>query len=626
MGLTHISLSLSYAIEKSHEVLVFKTREQLKVLLNTTSEERITGPAGSGKTWLLKEKVKILAEKALLRDTKEKILVVCYSKPLSKMFLKTFEQHLVNRLPDGELSSVLEVKTFDKLLCEITGSKLGDSDREKEESVSSAVNLMKQRPAPIQRYDHVFVDECQDLYGDWPNLFKTLLKDDDELPYDDDEDDDDDDSEPKHIWFLYDTNQYLRLSEQLHRQDKLILKESHKLTEVLRNTENVSQQSRKYYKSTVRALGHCEIGLPIKWDGSLRDTAVTEREGAKVILKHIHEFRQHKVQERDICILVKNSEIRDRLSSELQRIGVESQDAEKLYEEDQNKIIVESIRRFKGLESKVVVLYNPPFCEDKDRSVKRTNELLYTAVTRCVCYLVVISTKHGCKALQSKEGIQTLDEKTSSASQQRQAGLHNPEDLESEQRSQGDALFKDPFGKRALETQYESGHPESHNKRPMEDDDDDDDGDDDDDDGIKDEPHFSPPKVSRMEEAKMRQQHKMSQQPSEQRPVEVDGCNLLEPGDPKIMDSIRNNVFKLLDGPVKQNLQYTPGTSNTNQSSPDVTAVVARIEYDVYCKRRRERNPRNYTKDLRILKSDIEKSNRTQTSHDKVARACRDSA
>ncbi|KAL9970678.1 hypothetical protein ACROYT_G023089 [Oculina patagonica] len=468
VGVPHLGHSIDYCIDKSHRTLVFKTKEQLEALLNTTSEQWITGPAGSGKTWLLMEKVKILAEKALLRDTKEKILVVCFNKPLSKMFLKTFEQYLTNSLPDGDLSSVLEVKTFDKLICDITGSISGDSDQEKEETVFRAVNLMEQRPV---QYDHIFVDECQDLYGDWPVLFKKLLKDVDELS---DDDDDDDDADPKHMWFLYDSNQYLRF-EQQHQQYYKSLKRSTKLTKVLRNTENIFQQSRKYYKSTVTGdptLGHRETGLAIKWDGILNYGVVTEREGAEAILKHIHELRQHKVQEKDICILVNNAKVRDKVSSELQHIGVESQKAETLYEHGQNKIVVESIWRFKGLESKVVILYNPPYEEFEGKLVKRTKQYLYTAVSRCICYLVVIATEFGCRTLQSDEGVQT----------------HTFHHL-----SPGAKLAH-----RASDDDDDDDQEEEEAEEE-DDDDDDDDGDDDEEDDDKDEQFHSPPKISRTE-------------------------------------------------------------------------------------------------------------------------------
>lgn len=88
VGLIHcVPYLLSSSIENSNKRLVYHTNEQLKVLLNLSSEQWITGPAGSGKTWMLIEKVKELG----ISRSGEKILVVCYSRPLSKMLEQQFE-------------------------------------------------------------------------------------------------------------------------------------------------------------------------------------------------------------------------------------------------------------------------------------------------------------------------------------------------------------------------------------------------------------------------------------------------------------------------------------------------------------------------------------------------------
>lgn len=610
--MAHAGHCLSYSIDKSHGVLVFKTREQLKVLLKSTAEQWITGPAGSGKTWLLMEKVKRLAEKALIHENGETILVVCYNKPLSKMFSTTFKQHLNDLLENvtEDLSSVVKVVTFDKLLYEITEVTSGGSNQEKREHVAKAVKMLEKRTASVQQYDHIFVDECQDLYGDkWPILFKKLQKDANDLF-----DDSDDEAECKHIWFLYDPNQYLRLSDQ-QRPFRKNLKKTTRLSSVLRNTGNVFKQSRKYYKSTVTGelqLGHSEEGLPIEIDDSLTTTKDPGYQGAEAIKKHIFKLRIHDVKDKDICVLVKNMEIRDELKSKLQHLDVKTQDAEELFDttKEQNNVIVESIWRFKGLESKVVILYNPPFFEDKDWTVKTTNEILYTAVSRCFCYLVVITTRQGCEALQSLKGIQ---EKTSSAGTKKNpAMLRSSEVLVNAARSQYDALCNEPYGKKAIDTQYESGPPESSIYKRLLRDDGDDSG--------KDELHISLPKVSRMEVAAMNRQYELSKRSNEERPRKVRDCDLLEPGDPDIKDSIRNNAFSLLRVTVEQNLQHILGPSY-QVSNSDVTSIVAQIEYEVYCGRRREHNQRNYTKDLRILKREIEKCNKSQTIHKIVEKA-----
>ena len=375
-------------------MLVWNTRQQLKVLLNAAAEQWITGPAGSGKTWILTEKVKQLADKALLHETGEKILVVSYNLPLSKMLKKQFNDHLANHLQDIEdLSSVVEVKTFRKLLFDITERSV-ESDDHEIKLIDDAVKILERR-AP--RYDHIFVDECQDLIGDrWPDLFQKLWKDDD-----------DSDAECKHKWFFYDTNQHVGFSG---NNDKLkrALKQSSKLTDVLRNTGNIFDQSKKYLKLTIPEikLGHQECGLAIEWNRSLSSRNVPESEGAKEVVKHIDVLKRNKVLEKDICILVENMEVRDRLSSELKALNVQSQNAETLFEEGhKDRVVVDSLRRFKGLESKVVILYNPPFFVCEDWRVKKVKELLYIAISRCFCYLVVITSSKGCEALKSNEGM-----------------------------------------------------------------------------------------------------------------------------------------------------------------------------------------------------------------------------
>lgn len=435
VGWAHTGHCLSYSIDESHTVLMFKTREQLNVLLNSTAEQWITGPAGSGKTWLLMEKVVMLAKKV---KTSEKILVVCNSKPLSKMFLATFKEH-----------SVVEVMTFDDLLCDITKERSGDSKHEKEEHVANAVEQLEKDSAAIQQYDHIFVDECQDLCGDkWPILFQKLQKNADVQSVGEA---DGIFIDSKHIWFLYDTNQYLGLSYQQDQFLREARKKTVRLFKVLRNTGNVFHQSRKYFKSKVTEeieLGHSEFGLPVEWDDSLPSTEDPQYQGAEAIKKHISELRLHKVKDQDICVLVRDIKIRDELKSKFEDLEVQTQDAEQLFDtktKPQNKIIIESIEQFKGLESKVVVLFNPPFL-DKDWSV---NERLYTALSRCFCYLVVITTKHGCRALQSKKG--THDKIINATSQQDPATLSSSEDQESANSSQCDSLFEKPSRKRAFE-------------------------------------------------------------------------------------------------------------------------------------------------------------------------------
>ena len=126
------------------------------------------------------------------------------------------------------------------------------------------------------------------------------------------------------------------------------------------------------------------------------------QEGAKLVVSWIEKLQKEQVHPKDICILVQTQEKQRLLRTEMAGFGVESQTGDDLVEESRNCAVVESIRRFKGLESKVVILCNPPF---QGFSQFLTRELLYTAVSWCSCFLVVISTKEGCDALKSDIGI-----------------------------------------------------------------------------------------------------------------------------------------------------------------------------------------------------------------------------
>ena len=397
-GLVRITRSFpcQSSIDGTYEFLHCITREQLQVLVDTSSAQKwIVGPAGSGKTCLIVEKVIQLAEKILLHSLNEKILVVCYNRPLSVMLRKSFEGALVDLLQGEVLNSVVDVKTFDKLLSDIIGSSFNLKDGEK--NVIRALDSLQQRTSSersLFSYEHIFVDEGQDLYSDkWPDLLKMLHRTSED-PADEAED-----LEPRFSWVCYDSNQHLHLSKKQLSPHLQNLRNSTRLYQVLRNTKKIFTQFEKYFEPTVQpskpvGVYHGEDGLNIYWDDSLNSEATCEQ----VIVKHLEYLKQNGVQSKDICILLRDAN-KQILGLNL---GVEIQNAEELWANpENNKVVVESIRRFKGLQSKVVILYNPPFGEAE----MKTRELLYTAFSRCYCYLVVISTARGCHALQSLAGL-----------------------------------------------------------------------------------------------------------------------------------------------------------------------------------------------------------------------------
>lgn len=175
-------------IDDASEFLLYITGEQLKALVNSSSEQKLIFLASrKWKDLSHCENVIQLAEKILLRSLNEKILVVCHYRPLSEVLRKLFEVALVDLLQGEELNSVVDVKTFDQLLSDIVGSfNLKDG----EENVIRAQGSLQQHTfseRSMFSYEHIFVDEGQEVYGDkWPDLLKMLHRTSED-PADEDE-------------------------------------------------------------------------------------------------------------------------------------------------------------------------------------------------------------------------------------------------------------------------------------------------------------------------------------------------------------------------------------------------------------------------------------------------------
>ena len=371
-----VSNTLSSSIEES-KMLMEDTSERLEALVGLKAVQWINGPVGSGKSWILKEKVKDLSGSR----SGEQILVVCFNKPFSKSLKEEFK----------DCSGVV-VKVFNELLFEITKKRCG-SDQEMQESINEAVEILARK---TPEYDHIFVDECEDLIGEkWPVLFQKMWKGNEEVPG------------CKCKWFFYDTNQCGGWSDEGHRT---AFPTSVELTRVLRTTGNIFDQCKKYLDTEKIMLGPEDCGLNIQWQPSLPSREVTVSEGAGLVAECIDDLRKEKVSEVDVCVLVQNEEIRNQLSSELKGLRVDNHNAEEQFEGNhKNKVVVESIRRFKGLKSRVVILYNPEFALAHNSHIR---QLLYTAFSRCTCYLVVITTNTGVASLKSERGFGLTDHVT----------------------------------------------------------------------------------------------------------------------------------------------------------------------------------------------------------------------
>ena len=414
VGLLHLKPYRGLCIDNN--TMISLTLDQAKILADGYPPFLwIRGPAGSGKTYLLIEKAVALA-KDILNDQSnrnEKILVLCSSSILCKALERSIKGWL--QAPEAtNVSSFLHCKTFTELIEELVGFRWdGRNNIDGELSVTQALRNLKEKDNMCM-YDHILVDEGQDLYGqNWPSLLQHMHRR--SRPAQEEMS-----ARRRYFWVMYDSNQHLYFGKKPPPSHVEYIQGSAELSKVFRNTDNVFKQSKKYFKSLMSndrpiTLGHGVTGLPIEWDDSLASCSVIPegtrlkveiRQGASLVVNWIEKLEKEKVHPKDICVLVQNQEKQRLLRNEIERIGGNSQTADDLLENSRNCAVVESIQRFKGLESKVVILFNPPF---QGYSQFCTKELLYAAVSRCSCFLVVISSKEGCIALKSDVGINEVD-------------------------------------------------------------------------------------------------------------------------------------------------------------------------------------------------------------------------
>lgn len=388
-------------ITDEDNAMIFLTKKQMEVLAGSNPPHSwIRGPAGSGKTYLLIEKAVTLAQDIVNDQSKrnEKILVLCNNDNLCKALQRTIKGYL-QRPESTDVSSFLHCTTFTELVKQYLGGCYMDHETDMAEMVNGALKILETK-VDVYLYDHILVDEGEDMYGEnWPVFLKRIHRSfqsaQEEIP-----------AGPGILWVIYGENQALGLAEEIPRSHFQYLPNATRLKTVLRNTKCVFQQSTKYFRPPMPydspiELGHeVPTGDPIEWDNSLGDTFL---QGANLVVNWIDKLQKEKVHLKDICILVWDETVRNRLRDEISRIEGKSQTGDDLIEWSLNCAVVETVSRFKGLESKVVILFNPAFIGIE---AFFTQKMLYIAVSRCSCFLVVISTTEGCNALRSDVGLE----------------------------------------------------------------------------------------------------------------------------------------------------------------------------------------------------------------------------
>ena len=328
--------------------MMASTEEQkiiLNAIIDNNSHVAIKGPAGSGKTVLAVEAARQAAEKG------EKVLFLCYNQNLSR-----FLSDLLSDNPLIEVYSLFGL--FAKI--NINLKDVGTSNLTPSDAAPIIADIMNDNFDKFDTsFDVLIIDEAQDYSSlFWPTF--DLL------------------TENKKWFLFYDTRQAITHSDwnlpELSKQSWTTFP----LTKYLRSTKEISQQVLKVYDdeynaSAISGLEPQYIQLKNKgWKEGL--TALVQ------ILTGL--FETEKYHASQVQILIPHSRYLEEVEQASYKPNLKIGAIK--------EIQIQSIHKFKGLESEVVVMILPSIESLESETTTDIRSLIYVGMSRATSLLILI--------------------------------------------------------------------------------------------------------------------------------------------------------------------------------------------------------------------------------------------
>ena len=362
-------------VDDARDRLLQASRAQLFVLNQQRGKRRmeVIGPAGSGKSLVAVEKARRLAREGY------RTLFVCFNQPLASSVMRVIGE-------DEEPADRRPLVTTFHGLCELLGREAGTLtskpaggdalrawfDDGLPQALGAALVAL-----PERRFHAIVVDEGQDFTLEWLRSLERLLLD----PAD------------GILWIFHDPGQALYRDDVVGRLPHLDRLE---LFEDYRSPAPVADLAATFYRGPVRPEPVVAAGRD-----PVRITAAPGRETVEAVRKQLHRLTEVEgIRAWDIVVLsgrsAAHSDVwKQRTYGNLVlwngAIGDDGASlalpADQVPDEpaDADVVRFETVRRFKGLESPVVIL-----CELPEEG-ERLDALLYTGLTRATAHLVVIA-------------------------------------------------------------------------------------------------------------------------------------------------------------------------------------------------------------------------------------------
>ena len=350
---------------------VVLTKDQMRVLDFLQSHRRVavSGGAGTGKTLLALEKARRIASEGI------KTLLTCYNRQLadylarlcsgtSNLDVMSFHQLCYRKVEKANQASGRDLVREAKVT--YPGTDLYDVQLPN--ALAYALEVLR------DRYEAIVCDEGQDFREEFWFPLELLLSDYDRGP----------------LYVFYDDNQniYARASTFPIRDEPFTL------TTNCRNTAPIHTAAYRHYKGIPVSPPEIE-GDEVQFDASPDRDAQAKKINARIV----DLIARQGVDPGDITVLIADARRKAEYYSTLRRLPL-PKPAIWLEEGIPGKdtVLIDTIQRFKGLESSVVVLWGLDTID-----LARNEELLYVGMSRAKSLLVVVGTAATCATFERAE-------------------------------------------------------------------------------------------------------------------------------------------------------------------------------------------------------------------------------
>jgi len=353
-----LHLSLGHILSEDDQIIEQITQQQFHILRSIEGIPRaaVSGAAGTGKT--------ILAMEEAIRCSKKgmKTLLTCYNRSLSE----NLRLRLIN-YPNVDIFNFHE-------LCHNIAMEAGiPIDKQPADSrlfseIYPEILMKGLDRLPERRYQSVIVDEGQDFLPLWWNALDAVL----------------DQKNGSLLRVFFDSNQSVYGNTLATLSDIQLI--DIRLTLNLRNTRNIFELAKTFYKGyPIEAIG--PKGVPVEWVTHSPSQSLGETITTRISVM----TGQENVSPQGIVILAATPEILKNLF-----IGgkVSGLSCHRFNVQNKDGIVVDTVRRFKGLESSVVLVAVTP-------ELVVNPELVYVALTRARSKLILVGDIASLKCIQS---------------------------------------------------------------------------------------------------------------------------------------------------------------------------------------------------------------------------------